>query len=135
MNGDVVDGARATGSSSGACHASPVAWLVSEARVLASAEVAEDGPAKRRGLLGRDGVEGAFVITSCRWVHTMGMRFPLDVAFVDREGTVVKTVRMSRHRLGRPVRGADWVIEAQAGAFDRWDLREGDVVELRDAAG
>jgi uncharacterized protein len=36
-----------------------VAWLVSEARVLASAEVANDRTARRRGLLKRDRLEGA----------------------------------------------------------------------------
>jgi uncharacterized protein len=114
------------------CHASDVAWLVSEARVLASAEVANDRPARRRGLLKRDSLEGALVITSCRWVHTVGMRFPVDVAYVDDDGTVVKTVRMPKHRVGLPVHKATWVIEAEAGAFERWGLHVGDVVELRD---
>ena len=118
-----------------ACHASAVAWLVSDARVLASAEVAETRSERRRGLLHRDGLDGAMVITSCRWVHTIGMRFPLDVAYVDDAGTVVKTVRMPRHRVGWPVTKAAWVIEAEAGAFERWGLHVGDVVELRDAAG
>jgi uncharacterized membrane protein (UPF0127 family) len=112
-----------------------VAWLVSETRVLASAEVADDRSARRRGLLKRDGLEGALVITSCRWVHTIGMRFPLDVAYVDGEGTVVKAVRMARHRIGLPVHKATWVIEAEAGAFARWGLQVGDVVELRDGEG
>jgi uncharacterized protein len=120
------------GAGVSSCHASVVAWLVSEARVLASAEVANDRSARRRGLLKRDGLEGALVITSCRWVHTVGMRFPLDVAYVDDKGTVVKTVRMAKHRIGLPVHKATWVIEAEAGAFDRWGLRVGDVVELRD---
>jgi uncharacterized membrane protein (UPF0127 family) len=114
------------------CHASRVAWLVSEARVLASAEVANDRAARRRGLLRRDCLEGALVITPCKWVHTIGMRFSLDVAFVDAEGTVVKTVRMQKHRVGVPVQKAKWVIEAEAGAFERWGLHVGDVVELRD---
>jgi uncharacterized protein len=98
---------------------------------MASAEVAEGHTAKRRGLLGRDGIEGAFVIEQCRWIHTLGMRFPIDVAFVDDEGTIIKTTRVRRHRLGAPVRGARSVIEAEAGAFARWGLHVGDVVELR----
>jgi len=72
------------------------------------------------------------VIEPCSWVHTVGMRFPIDVAFVDEAGTVIKTLRMSRHRLGWPVRRSTWVIEAAAGAFERWGLKVGDVVELRD---
>ena len=108
--------------------------MVSDARVLASAEVASDGAGRRRGLLGRDGIEGAFVIEPCRWVHTIGMRFPLDVAYLDEDGNVLKTVRMARHRVGWPVRDGHWVIEAEAGAFARWNLRVGDIVELRDEA-
>jgi uncharacterized membrane protein (UPF0127 family) len=106
--------------------------LVSEARVLASAEVANDGSGRRRGLRGRDAVDGAFVIQSCRWVHTFGMRFPIDVAFVDDGGVVLKIVRMPPGRLGAPVKRGSWVIEAVTGAFERWGLAVGDVVELRD---
>lgn len=109
-----------------------MAWLVIEARVLASAEVARDRAQRRQGLLHRDDIEGALVIERCRWVHTIGMRFPIDVAYVDGDGTVLKTLRMARHRVGLPVPRAHWVIEASAGAFARWGLRVGDVVELRD---
>ncbi len=116
---------------SAACKAGDVAWLVNDGIVMASAEVADGGKAKRRGLLGRDGFEGAFVIERCRWVHTIGMRFPIDVAFVDAEGAIIKTLRMRRHRLGAPVWGARAVIEAEAGAFARWGLHVGDVIELR----
>jgi uncharacterized membrane protein (UPF0127 family) len=95
--------------------------------------VATDRSARRRGLLRRDGLEGAFVLPRCRWVHTIGMRFPLDVAYVDDAGVVVKVARMPRYRMGLPVKGAQWTIEAEAGAFERWCLSVGDVVELRDA--
>jgi hypothetical protein len=93
--------------------------------------VASGHRAKGRGLLGRDGVDGALVIDGCRWIHTLGMRFALDVAYLDATGTVIKAVRMNRHRLGAPVPGARSVLEAEAGAFSRWGLRVGDVVEIR----
>jgi uncharacterized membrane protein (UPF0127 family) len=108
-----------------------MAWLVSDARVLASAELAETRTARRKGLLGRDDVDGAFVIEPCKWVHTLGMKFPIDVAYLDAHGTVVKTCRMPRHRLGLPVPHAHLVIEARAGAFERWGLHVGDEVEIR----
>ena len=114
-----------------ACKAGPVAWLVSDGNVLASAEVASDRAAKNRGLLHRDGLEGALVIERCRWIHTLGMRFPLDVAYLDTDGTVIKTVRMERHRVGAPVKSAVIVVEAEAGAFARWGLHVGQTVELR----
>jgi len=106
--------------------------LVSESRVLASAEVAKDGSGRRRGLRGRDSIDGALVIQSCRWVHTFGMRFPIDVDFLDSGGVVVKIVRMPPGRLGTPVKRGSWVVEAATGAFERWGLAVGDVVELRD---
>jgi uncharacterized membrane protein (UPF0127 family) len=108
-----------------------MAWLVSDARVLASAEITADRAARRRGLLHRDGVEGALVIDPCRWVHTIGMRFPIDVAYLDESGVVVKVTHMKRHRIGMPVRRARLVVEASAGAFERWHLQVGDEIELR----
>jgi uncharacterized membrane protein (UPF0127 family) len=106
--------------------------LLVDGRVLASADVATSGGARRRGLLGRDGIEGALVLERCRWVHTVGMRFPLDVAYLAGDGTVLKTVRMNRQRVGLPVPRAARVIEAEAGAFGRWGLHVGDVVEIRE---
>ena len=71
------------------------------------------------------------VLARCRWIHTLGMRFPLDVAYLDKDGVVLKTVRMNRNRVGLPVAKAKVVVEAEAGAFARWGLRVGDVVEVR----
>ncbi len=112
-------------------HTAGMAWLVSDARVLASAEVPDSRRARRRGLLGRDHLDGALVIERCRWIHTIGMRFPIDVAYLDDTGIVVKTMHMNRFRLGVPVWRASWVIEAETGAFGRWGLHVGDEVELR----
>jgi uncharacterized membrane protein (UPF0127 family) len=109
-------------------------WLVCEGRVLASVEVATSRSDKRKGLLGRDDLDGALLITGCRWVHTLRMRFPLDVAYLDGDGNVLKTVRMARWRVGIPVAGARSVVEAQAGAFGRWGLHVGDHLELRDGS-
>ena len=73
---------------------------------------------KMRGLLGRDGLpEGrVMLIRDCRLIHTFGMRFPLDVIFVNAYGKVVKTAR--KLRPGRVAFGgfrARHTIEAQAG--------------------
>ncbi len=106
-------------------------WLVSESRVLASAEVAHSRHDRRRGLLGRHDLEGALVLDPCRWVHTLGMRFALDVAYLDPDDVVIKTLHMAPWRVGVPVPRARKVIEAQRGAFGRWGLRVGDVVEIR----
>jgi uncharacterized membrane protein (UPF0127 family) len=106
--------------------------VTDDARVLASAEIAEARAARRKGLLGRDHLEGALVLRRCRWIHTMGMRFPIDVAYLDEEGVVIKTMQMHRNRVGVPVWRGDLVIEAEAGAFARWGLHVGDVIDVRD---
>ena len=108
-----------------------MAWLVRDGEVLATLEVARTTRAKLRGLLGRDGVEGALMIPKAKSVHTVGMRFPIDVAFCDRDMRVIAVVCMHRHRLGRPRLRARCVIEAEAGAFERWKLAPGDHLEVK----
>ena len=108
-----------------------MAWLMSEARVFASIDVADDHRARSKGLLGRDGIDGALAIPRCRWVHTIGMRFAIDVAYVDDANVVIKTVTMRRHRIGAPVPKSRLVVEAEAGAFERWGMRVGDPIEIR----
>jgi uncharacterized membrane protein (UPF0127 family) len=108
-----------------------VAWLLRDGEVLASLEVAPSRRARARGLLGRDGLEGALMLAPSRAVHTLGMRFPIDVAFCDGDLRVLRVVTMHRHRLSRPVWRARSVIEAEAGAFGRWNLRPGDQLEVK----
>lgn len=106
-------------------------WLVRDGRVLASIEVAVGRVAKARGLLGRDHLDGALVIPGRRSVHSFSMGFELDVAFLDADGTVIRTLRLRRHRVTLPVWQARWVVEAEAGAFGEWELKVGDVLEIR----
>jgi uncharacterized membrane protein (UPF0127 family) len=108
-----------------------VAWLVRGEDVLASLDVADSFATRLKGLLGRDGIDGAFLIKPATSVHTFGMKFAIDVAFCDRELTVVDTVTMRRNRLGLPRPKARCVIEAEAGAFERWHLKAGDQLEVR----
>jgi len=111
----------------------PKGWLVSDGRVLASADIAETAPTRRRGLLGAENVEVALVLTPCNWVHSIGMRHALDVAYLDPAGTVLKTQRLAPYRATLPVRGAHTVIEAAHGSFSRWGVEPGRVIEVRRA--
>jgi uncharacterized membrane protein (UPF0127 family) len=106
-------------------------WLVRDGQVLASLEVADSFRGRGRGLLGRDGFEGAILLKPARSVHTIGMRFAIDVAFCDDDMVVLRTVRMGRHRVGRPCLKAAQVIEAEAGAFGRWGLQVGDQLDIK----
>ena len=108
-----------------------MSWLVSDGRVLATAEVADSLPKRSKGLLGQDGYEGAMLLPRTRMVHTMGMRFPIDVAFCDRDLVVVGVAALRPWRMSMPRRRARAVIEAEAGAFGRWGLCVGDRLEVR----
>ena len=100
-------------------------------QVLASVEVMESRAARLRGLRGRDGLDGAVLLRPARAVHTVGMRFPVDVAFCDGRLVVVDVVcAVSPFRLLLPRLRARCVIEAPAGSFERWCLRPGDKLEV-----
>ena len=106
-------------------------WLVRDGQVLAAAEEPVGSRGRSRGLVGRDGIDGVMVLRPCRNVHTFGMRFPIDVAFCDRDGRVLRSSCLVPRRISPLVLRAAYALEAEAGAFDRWDLHVGDHVELR----
>jgi uncharacterized protein len=95
-------------------------------------ETAFDSATRRKGLLGRTGLatDAAIIIAPCNAIHTFFMRFTIDVAFVNRHGTVVRT---SRHV--RPWRiaiglGALAAIELREGTLDRTRTQRGDRLRL-----
>ncbi len=109
-----------------------MAWLIRDDRVLASLEVPDGMKAKGRGLLGRDGLDGAMLLDRTRSVHTFGMRFDLDLAFLDADLVVIRTMRLKRNRITLPVWGARAVLEAEAGTFGSWELHIGDELGIRE---
>jgi uncharacterized membrane protein (UPF0127 family) len=124
-------GWRGLGSQTGHPPPQPQSWLILDGQVLASLEIAQSRSARRRGLLGRDGCEAALLLPGCRWVHTFGMRFAIDVAFCDRNGTVLRIVRMPPNRMGRPCLGARVAVEASEGSFANWSVRVGDRLDFQ----
>jgi uncharacterized protein len=108
-----------------------VAWLMRGAEVLASVEVAERRRDRARGLLGRNGVDGALLLRPARSVHSFGMRFDLDVAFCDGDLEVLEVRSLARNRVTLPVWRARCVLEAEQGAFTEWHLRPGDRLYLK----
>lgn len=94
-------------------------------------EVAASYRARTRGLLGRDGIEGAMLLTPASSVHTFRMRFAIDVAHLDRRLTVIALTTMPPGRLGLPRLRARHVLEAEAGAMAGWGLRVGSTLRVR----
>ncbi|MFF9661025.1 DUF192 domain-containing protein [Streptomyces althioticus] len=95
-------------------------------------EIATSYRARTRGLLGRERLEGALLLSPANSIHTFRMRMPIDVAYLDRRLRVLAVRTMPPGRLGRPRVRARHVIEAEAGAMERWGLDVGTVVEVRD---
>ncbi|EXU68104.1 hypothetical protein Z951_10205 [Streptomyces sp. PRh5] len=81
--------------------------------------------ARARGLLGRDGLTGALLLTPASGVHTFRMRFAIDVAYLDRHLTVLDVHTLRPGRLGRPRLRSRHVLEAEAGALEHWGVRRG----------
>lgn len=79
-----------------------------------------------RRALGED--EG-LLIEPCSSMHTMFMRFAIDVIFLDKDRRVVKiaTVRPFRAAVGR---GSHTVLEIPAGTAERNGLEVGDTLSL-----
>ena len=73
--------------------------------------IAASLPARLRGLLRRPGFEGEILIAPCGDIHTFGMKGPIDVAFLGRDGLVLASQQnlQPRRRLRCP--GAHAVIE------------------------
>ena len=63
--------------------------------VASVVEIAATRVDRRHGLLGRDALDlsAALILAPCAAVHTVFMRFPIDVVFVDRDGHVRTIVR------------------------------------------
>jgi uncharacterized protein len=91
-------------------------------------EVASTRRARGRGLLGRDGIAGALWLPGVRSVHTVGMRFPIDVAWLDDDGRVLRIRTMRPWRVSRWVRRAAGVLEAEAGTFAREGVAVGTLI-------
>ena len=101
----------------------PVATLV---------EIAATRTTRRRGLLGRDHLDeaSALLLAPCAAVHTAGMRFAIDVVFVDRQGYAVKVVRNLRPWRIALATGGRAVIEMAAGSLQWGQVLPGDRLYL-----
>jgi uncharacterized membrane protein (UPF0127 family) len=71
------------------------------------------------------------MIRPCNSIHMFFMRFPLDVAFLDRDGVVLHTVHGIRPwRVSRLVRRAKAAIELPAGTLAAAGVEKGTVLRL-----
>lgn len=113
-----------------------VAYNVTRGRPVATrVGKAEDAASRSRGLLGRDRLDAAegLWIAPCPMIHTLFMRFPIDVLFLSRTLEVVRVIENLK-----PWRLSPWVFRAHsvlelAGGTLRGSVQPGDRLEFRQA--
>lgn len=97
-------------------------------RLRTLVDVCETSYERSRGLLFRARLrpDHAMLIPRCRAVHTVGLWYPLDIAFCAADGTILEVVRrLPPCRFARHPR-AFAVWELAPGAAEALDLQPGD---------
>jgi len=106
--------------------------LRSDGGVLCARCRLADTPAARvKGLLGRRELgddEGMLLATGA--IHTSFMRFPIDVAFLDRNLAVLRTIGTMKPWRVAWQRRAHAVVELPAGALERAGVQAGEQMSL-----
>lgn len=88
---------------------------------------------RRKGLLGRETFEHGegIYLAPCQWIHMFGMKFAIDVAFLDKNGHVLALHhRLKPGRVSRLVWRADGALELPAGVLASTDTQVGDRVSF-----
>lgn len=101
--------------------------LTRQAVLAERVEVADRGAKRRKGLLGRNGLgpgEGLWIVP-CESVHTFGMRFAIDLVYVDRK------LRVRKVRSGV----APWRMSACLSAHSVIELASGAAIESKTQVG
>jgi uncharacterized protein len=85
------------------------------------------------GLLARSPLQAheALFIAPCNSVHTVLMTYAIDVAFVDREGQVLKLVRSLKPYRAAACWGAHGVVEFAAGSAALWGVVVGSTLAIK----
>ena len=106
--------------------------LRNQRRVADALIAAFDSKTRRTGLLRHQAFPdgSAMLIAPTNAVHTFFMRFPIDIAFVTREGRVVKTYDTLRPWRLAAAFGAFAVVELPAGTLARCDTVAGDTLAI-----
>ena len=94
--------------------------------------VAFDSKTRKTGLLKHDSLAdgSAMLIAPTNAVHTFFMRFPIDIAFVNRDGLIVKTyAAVPPWRIAAALR-AHAVIEMPPGTLAKNETGVGDILSI-----
>jgi uncharacterized protein len=110
--------------------------LVLQVEIARTPAERQRGLMQRRSLAPKAGMVFAYPIDARGGFWMKNTLIPLDIAFYDRRGRIVRTLTMTPCRRdpcrvydpGRAYRGA---LEVNAGSFRRWNVRAGDRIVVR----
>jgi uncharacterized membrane protein (UPF0127 family) len=110
--------------------------LTRKTQLASNAVVAGSGAKRTKGLLGRKSLEpgeGMWIVP-CEAVHTFGMRFPIDLVYLDRKHRV-KKVRSNvvPWRLSACL-SAHSILELPSGTIEATLTQTGDLLEISPAS-
>ncbi len=108
-------------------------WLLRDGDVVCALEMASSAAERRNGLRGRARFDGALHLDGTRTVHTLGVAFPIDVAFLSGDLRVLRVAQLKPWRVALGGPAARSVVQAEAGSLERWGVRVGDQLEVREA--
>jgi len=100
--------------------------------VAASVEVADSGPKRSKGLLGRKGLDpgSGLWIVPCEAVHTFWMQFPIDLIYLDRDLRIRKLRSNVRPWRLSGCLTAHSVLELGVGTIQASQVMPGDKLEF-----
>ena len=106
--------------------------------VATDVAVADTREARRTGLLKHSGLgpgEGLWIVP-CRGVHTVGMKFTIDILALDGDGRVIDRVSGLRPwRIRLPRRGTAGVLELAEGSLESSGTQLGHRIEFQKEKG
>lgn len=113
-----------------------VSNLTRHSVLVSSLSLAGNGRARIKGLLGRDGLsagEGLWILP-CEAVHTFGMRFPIDLVYLDRKKRIRKLQSAVPPWRLSACFSAHSVLELAAGTIRATQTQLGDKLEFTEVS-
>ena len=104
-----------------------------EAVLIRSAEIASGFWERFRGLMFAQSIPDNYglLIKPCNQIHMLNMKFPLDIIYLSKDGTIVQIdENMRPWTIGRTVKNAASVVEVNAGTCARCGIAVGDLLTV-----
>ncbi|MHC1717118.1 MAG: DUF192 domain-containing protein [Acidaminococcaceae bacterium] len=100
--------------------------------IATEAKIADNFITRLKGLLGTDHLKegSALIIRPCNGIHTLGMKYSIDVIFIDKSDKVIKIVSDMPSRKISTCNNASYVIETPSGVIRMTNTTIGDIISI-----